>query len=231
MTIFLNLKKYLEKYGGRAIILIGIILILNTYRTYYSEKTYFNFPLSINQSKIVEEVGKIEYKSSETIEIENSYAVNETVERSGSTISVTGELSGDIDPLLAAFQKNRSYSSSFDIKDINSICERPFNPLYPVILRRLVYYMPKNILFNGQKWVLSACNGDFLCDYSLHMKKKLPEVFYFCSGTLDEYSVALSGEIIFNSKYSRVASSKTEITVDTDNYVSTWILKDRVKKK
>jgi len=231
LVSFSKLKKIFQKYSGRAIILIGIILILHTYREYYSQKQYFNFSSHSNYIKSVEESGTIEYTAtSDVLDLENTYDVNETIEKKGSLIFISGDIDGTVDPVIETFMKNKFYSANIDVDDTSVICKEAFNPLYPILLRRLAFFMPRTVLYNGQKWTVLLCDGEFQCDYSLKMRKKIPEVSYFCSGIFQGFEVALTGEVFINSNYSGFLSLKNEITISTQEYVSKWFFKDKIKK-
>ncbi len=226
-----NLKKYINKYFGKIILFAGIVLVFCTQVAYYFEKGRFSFPSRINYMKVVQEEGRIKYGSKEPIDIFNNYKANETVERSGSKLSVTGDIEGDIDPYFAPFVKSMFYYASIDLNDISSICEESFNPLYPVLLRRLSYYMPRTNLFDGQSWILTACEDQFVCNYSFLFKEKKPFVDYFCSGIIGGNNIALTGEIEISLKYSGIVSSNTEVTVSSPYFLSNWTFTDEIKPK
>jgi hypothetical protein len=180
-------KGFFKKYFGKAALLLFLVVVLNIYREYNSRNVYFDHSGNVNNIRIVEEEGQIEYSSSETVEFHNSYIVNEIVERNGAIVSVSGDMEGEIDSSLAMFINDRFFNSKIDLHDSNSICNEYLNPFYPVLIRRLNYYMPQTELFDNKKWKYSFCSGSFVCDYSLTMKgKNPPEISYFCSGDIDE---------------------------------------------
>jgi len=218
-------RKTLSSPALILIIFLGIYLFHN----YYYSNTSFHIPSKKQQTLQVVEKGNINFVSGNTLEIMNDYKTEENLSRVESFITINGKIDGRIDPVLVPLFNSRKYLTEVNTADIENACSPDFNPLYPVAIRRLIYFMPESALFDGQKWEINTCHGKLRCNYALSFKNKKASVEILCSGSIQNSEIAISGNLAVNKKLNGFDSVMLEITSSSPELVSNWILEDTLK--
>ena len=215
-----NLK--LRKNGPTLFIVLGIVLMLFLYNNYHKQFTRFHFPSrSINKKNVIE-TGRVKFNSGNELIFENEYKSTEAVTKSGSKLTVTGKYDGKIDPKLKPHLKKDNYYIEVDPTESGFDISSKFSVLYPVALRRFIYFMPVKNLFDNKKWEIVTKNQEFTCSYQLFLKTDKNFISIICSGVIGNSNVAMTGEIVLNKKFNGFNSTELEITAEDAFQVSIW---------
>ena len=180
----------------------------------------FEFPLISVVDRKVEETGGITYRNGRTLSLKNIYKVREKRNLSNQILTIEGKTEGEFDPLVKSLMKNDTYLQKIDLSA--SYCPADFVPHYPSSLRNFIYFMPRNPLFDGQKWELVSCGGKFSCSYSVSMKDTENPVDISCSGYIGETKTALSGTAVINGNLDGFSQIKMEMVTENKELTSIW---------
>lgn len=223
-------KYFFSRKNISKLVLISIIAVtayLFKDRLFLNSK--FHIQAGYQQVLDVYEKGKVTFSSGRVLDVKNEYKVEEKISRDGSVITVHGRIDGNIDPVLSPIFNSRNYFTEIDLADVESACSAGFNPLYPVALRRLIYFMPEAELFDGQVWELNTCKGKFHCSYVLRFSDKKASVEILCSGSIGDSDVAVSGNLTVNKKLNGFDTVTLEITSSAPELVSVWTFSNAKK--
>lgn len=214
--------------------LFRVILILAVCGTVYcfnrdmqNSRPLFSFQSTDQIKKEVVEVGKIKYKNGKSLDLRNSYNSLESRINSNNMITLKGTISGTVDEALKPFLDGSSYTSEIDLGTADT---GGFNPLYPVALRKLFYFMPKTELFDQKKWEIKAAGGEFPCSYTLRLAESVRSVDIQCSGKIKESSVILTGRVELNTTFSGFTRSDLDITAENALLSSNWKLSETINE-
>ena len=228
MSSFLRNHIFSRKNASKLVLVSIIAVILFLFRDYLFTNSEFHIQ-SKQQMFEIHEKGKISYPSGKVVEIKNEYSTEEKISRDGSVITVHGRIDGNIDPVLTPIFNSRNYFTEIDLSDIDCACSAGFNPIYPVAVRRLVYFIPETELFDGQVREINTCKGKLSCIYTLKFIDKKAFAELLCSGSMGDSEVAVSGIIGINKKLSGFDSINLEITASAPELVSSWTISDTKK--
>lgn len=217
-----KLIEKLKKSGSTIFILIGIVLILYLYNNYHKQFTRFHYPSKCVRQKTVTEEGKVKFKSGKELNFKNHYTSKESVTKSGTKLTVTGKYKGEIDPKLKPHIKESSYYIEIDTTGSGIDISSKFSALYPVALRRFLYFMPIGNLFDNKKWEIVTKDQAFSCSYQLFLKTQKNYVTLICSGLIGNSSAAMTGQIILNDQLNGFQSTSLDITVEDPGQISSW---------
>jgi len=233
MSVSKNLYpvSFLRRYAGAFFIFSAVLLIFWLYNDHYNVRKFFKFPVKGTVEKSVNEKGKIVFSSGRELLIENTYTSFETVKSTGSIIKIKGKVQGDIDPVLKTFIKENDYSMELDTSASFPVGAEKFLIQYPTVFRRFVYYMPRNSLFNGQEWMISAFGGTFSCNYKLTLEKKKSGIDLQCLGNVEKTGVTVTGALVLNKELDGFKTVDLEITAQSDEMTSTWKFSETAKNK
>ena len=212
----------LIKNGPSLFIVFGIVLVLYLYNNYHKQFTRFHFPSRSVNKKTVVELGKVKFVSGNELIFENRYKSTETVTKRGSKLTVTGKYEGKIDPKLKPHLKKDSYYIEIDPTESGFDISSDFSVLYPVALRRFLYFMPVKNLFDDKKWEIVTKNQEFICSYQLFLKVEKDYISITCSGVIGNSNAAMTGEIVLNKELNGFKSTELEITAEDTFQVSNW---------
>jgi hypothetical protein len=214
---------------SRPVLVLIVFLGVYLFHNYYYSNKHFHIPSKKKQTLQVVEKGNIKYVSGGSLEIMNNYKTEENLSRIDSFITIQGKIDGRIDPVLAPLFNTKKYLTEIDVSDIEGACSPDFNPLYPVAIRRLIYFMPEGAIFDGQIWEINTCRAKFRCSYTLLLKNKKASVEMLCSGNIHNSEVAMSGNLAVNEKLNGFDSVTLEITSSSPELVSNWVFQDTLK--
>ena len=224
-----KLTKFVRSNSIFRIILIlticGSVYCLN--QDFQNSRLSFSFRSADQIKKEVIEDGKINYKDGRSITLRNSYNSLESRNVSNDKIILKGTVNGSIDETLKPFIGGSSYTSEIDLGNTKI---DDFNPLYPVALRKLLYFMPKTELFDQKKWVIKAAGGEFPCSYTLTLNGSSPSVTIQCSGKIKDSSVIMTGNIGLNASLSGFKNTTLEISAENANLSSDWKFSETVNE-
>lgn len=229
MDSFFKRSFFLRKNISKLVLISMIAVTAYLFRDRLFLNSRFRIQTGHQQVLNVHEKGRISYVSGRILDLKNEYEVEKKINREESVITVHGRIDGSIDPVLAPVFNSRNYLTEIDLSDVESACSAGFNPLYPVALRRLIYFMPEAELFDGQVWELNTCKGKFNCSYMLKLTDEKASVEILCSGGIGDSDVAVSGDLAVNKKLNGFDSVDLEITSSTPELVSVWTFSDRKK--
>ncbi|MBR6243965.1 hypothetical protein IKR20_00150 [bacterium] len=224
-----KLTKFVRSNSIFRVILIlticGSVYCLN--QDFQDSRLSFSFQTADQIKKEVIEDGKINYKDGRSITLKNSYNSLESRNVSDDKIILKGTVNGRIDEALKPFIGGSSYTSEIDLGDTKI---DDFNPLYPVALRKLLYFMPKTELFDQKKWVIKAAGSEFPCSYTLSFSESSPSVGVQCSGKIKGSSVIMTGAIGLNASLSGFTKATLEISAENENLLSNWKFSETIKE-
>lgn len=205
--------------------LCGTVYYFN--RDMQDSRPLFSFQSADSIKKEVLEEGKISYKNGRSLDLKNSYNSLESRTNNNNRITLKGKISGTLDENLKPFIEGDSYTSEIDP---GSAVIDGFNPLYPVALRKLLYFMPQTGLFDQKKWEINAAGGEFPCSYTLSLGDAVRSVALQCSGRIGESSVIVTGNIGLNASFSGFTQTDLDISVENGLLSSNWRLSERVNE-
>lgn len=217
-----NLLDKLKKGGSTLFIVLGIVLVLYLYNNYHKQFTRFHYPSRSLNKKTVVETGKVTFKAGNKLEFKNNYESVETVTKNGSKLTVAGKYDGKIDQKLKPYLKEKSYSIEINTTGSGFDISSKFSVLYPVTLRRFLYFMPVGNLFDNKKWEISTKDQAFICSYELFLKAQKNYVTIVCSGSIGSSTAAVTGEIVLNSGLNGFKFTELEVTTEDRFHISSW---------
>lgn len=213
-------NNFIKRLSKRLMLVFAIIAAVLIYRGVFSTKTTFEFKSEALLDKKITETGKITYASGKISTFENRYTAHEKRSFSNDILTLEGKIEGDLDPALKPLIKSDSYSQKIDLKA--SYCPEDFIPHYPTALRAYVYFMPRTLLFDGQKWEIVSCGGTFVCTYSVSMKEEKNLTDISCNGNLGEIKTVILGSALINENFDGFSSIKMEIISENNDLTSAW---------
>jgi len=212
----------LKKNASTIFIISGIVLILYLYNNHHRQFVKFHFPSRSINKKVVIETGKIKYKTGEELAFNNKYNSVENVTKNGSVLTITGKYEGEIDPKIKPYLKNNTYYIELNTADSGFDISSKFSALYPVALKRFLYFMPAKSIFDNKRWKVVTKSEEFSCSYQLFLKNDKNFISILCSGVLGDNSIAMAGDIVLNKGFNGYQSTELEITVENQFLVSNW---------
>jgi hypothetical protein len=222
---------FLKRSSSRIFILGGIMLIVALYHDHYYSKKFFHFPSKGHVVKNVSEKGFLLFSSGNKVELKNEYLSKELIKRTDSVIIVEGTTAGEFDQTLKPLIKSNDYIVEINTSEVPQACKEKFVMQYPSFLRRFIYYMPKAPLFNGKKWEIDACGGEFVCNYEITLYEKVRKVEMMCSGTIGDAEIAMSGDLEMNAKFNGFSEVILEISSESPELISSWKFSESSKTK
>lgn len=220
----------LKKNVSTIFIVSGIVLILYLYNNHHRQFVKFHFPSRSINKKAVVETGTVRHITGEEQTFNNRYKSVENVTKNGSVLTITGKYEGEIDPAIKPFLKNNTYYIELSTADSGFDISSKLSALYPVALKRFLYFMPAKSIFDNKKWKVVTKSGQFSCDYQLFLKNDKDFISILCSGALGDNSVAMTGDIVLNKNFNGYRSTELEITVENQFLVSNWELREEFIK-
>ena len=219
-------NSFIKRLSERLILLFAIIAAVYIYRiAVHQPKTIFEFQPEAILDKNVTEKGEITYKSGKISTFENRYTAHEKRTFSNKILTLEGKIEGDFDPIFKPLIKGDAYSQKIDTS--TSYCPEDFVPHYPTALRAYIYFMPRTPLFDGQKWEIVSCSGNFVCTYSVSMKEEKNSTDISCSGSIGETKTALSGTAVINGSFDGFSNIKMEIISENNDLASVWNFEEK----
>lgn len=212
----------LKRNVSTIFIISGIVLILYLYNNHHRQFVKFHFPSRATHKKAVIETGTVKYITGEELIFNDKYKSVENITKNGSVLTITGKYEGKIDPSLEPFLKNNTYYIELNTADSGFDISSKLSALYPVALKRFLYFMPAKSIFDNKKWKVVTKNEEFSCSYQLFLKNDKNFISILCSGVLGDNSVAMTGDIILNKSFNGYQSTELEITVENQFLVSNW---------
>jgi hypothetical protein len=216
----------LKKNVSTIFIISGIVLILYLYNDHHRQFVRFHFPSRAIHKKAVVETGTIKYTTGEELTINNKYNSVENITKNGSELTITGKYEGEIDPKIKSFLKKSTYYIELDTADSGFDISSKFSALYPVVLKRFLYFMPAKRIFDNKQWKVATKNEEFSCSYQLFLKSDKNFISILCSGTIGDNNVAMTGDLVLNKSFNGYQSTELEITAENKYLVSDWKLRE-----
>lgn len=226
MKEFLKKIPVSRRFVSNLIFILILFFLAYVYHNYYYVNARFHFPSKKQYTVKVAEKGIIKFVSGRQLEIKNDLSVTENITRNDSEITIQGKIDGQLDPVLVPLFNSSKYLTEIDLSDIESACSTNFNPLYPVGLRRLIFFMPDSALFDKQKWEINTCKRKLNCSYTLSIVEERTNVDMLCSGLIQESEIAMTGHLAVNSKRNGFDSVFLDITSSNSELVSSWTFED-----
>lgn len=218
-------KRHFFKTLPILLFLSGILAAFYLYFANHNSKIFFSFKSRGPIVKNVTEIGELRFAPEKRLNLKNIYQIKEEAVVKDSLIQLNGKIDGKIDDVLKPLIKSDEYFFEIDWEK-GDFCPRNFVPHYPIALRRFIYFMPRSELFNGKKWEISACDGNFICAYSLILEEGERTVDLNCSGKIENNDVVLAGKLEINGAFDGFPRTDLEIISENSDLLSSWNFKE-----
>ncbi len=200
-----------------------VVFFIKPNKVYLSVKN-----IDTAQKILVSEKGILEFPDSSKKVIKNHYVASLMFKEKDGKLNISGTYTGKIDKKLQSIVKSHDIDFSLNFDNKVSFCPNNFSPLYPVSVKRLLYFFPKKHLFEGKLWKGYFCNGKLTCSYKIFkITKKDVKMGFRCSGSINNNRLVIFSTAKFDLYRRLFKKFNLNLMTFSKKIATTWIFDEK----